>query len=397
MIARMARIVTGLVGLLPALVLLATAAPAGAEVEWLCKPQVEPNPCVGDLTTTIERPDGSDKVVYPEVPRHRGIDCFYVYPTVSEDPGANSDKSRDPEMDAIAKYQAQRFSQYCRVYAPIYRQRTLAAIAAGGNQDAAFNLAFGDVVEAWKEYLARENNGRGVALIGHSQGSRMIRGLIRSHIDHRPAVRRRLVGALIPGANVLVAVGRNRGGDFDEVPACRRPGQFGCVVAWSAFNETPPSNSRFGRPPTVPDTSDLALPSGPGYEVLCTDPEQLTQGTGRLTSLTPTEPYPPGIISLLITQTYGGPPPTGDTPWLSPRERYTGECASRDGANFLDVQPIGDARRLNPAPDDTWGLHIVDVNIAYGELERILAAQRRSYLDARRAPASRPSRARPPA
>jgi hypothetical protein len=269
------------------------------------------------------------------------------------------------------------------VFAPIYRQRTLAAIAAGGNQDAALNLAFADVVEAWEDYLANYNHGRGVALVGHSQGSRMIRGLIRNHIDDRPSVRRRLVSAIIPGGNVLVAAGRNRGGDFDHVPACTREGQFGCVVAWSAYNETPPANSRFGRPPTTPDTSDTHLPSGPGLEVVCSDPERLSGGTGRLTSLTPTEPFP-GIIGLLIVQTYGSPQATGDTPWLQPRERYTGRCTSRDGANFLDVQPIRDARRLNPAPDDTWGLHIVDVNIAFGELVEILARQREGYLAAQR-------------
>jgi len=38
---------------------------------------------------------------------------------------------------------------------------------------------------------------------------------------------------------------------------------------------------------------------------------------------------------------------------------------------------------LNPAPDAGWGLHILDVNIAYGEPERILAAQAASYLAAR--------------
>jgi hypothetical protein len=379
----MARRAVGTATLLATALALAFAAPARAEVEWLCKPGAAPNPCAGDLTTTIERPDGSDKVVHPQPPARRRIDCFYVYPTVSEDPGANSDKSRDPEMDAIARFQAQRFSQLCRVFAPIYRQRTLAAIAAGGNQDAALNLAYADVVEAWDRYLARHNRGRGVALIGHSQGSRMIRGLIRNHIDDRAAVRRRLVSAIIPGANVLVPVGRNRGGDFGHVPACTRPGQVGCVVAWSAYGETPPANSRFGRSSTTPDTSDLALPSGPGYEVVCTDPERLSGGTGRLTSLLPSEPFP-GVIGLLILQTYGGSQPSGETPWLQPRDRYTGRCTSRAGADYLDVQPIRDARRLNPSPDDTWGLHIVDVNIAFGELLEILARQRASYLAARR-------------
>jgi hypothetical protein len=366
---------------LAAAIALALAGTAHADVTWLCRPGAEPNPCEGDLTTTVQRPDGTDTVQPGAIPKHRRIDCFYVYPTVSQDPGTNSDKSIDPEMEAIAHYQAQRFSRYCRVYAPVYRQRTLAAIAASSTDPGPYNLAFADVVEAWNDYLANYNHGRGVALIGHSQGSRMLRGLIRNYIDDRPAVRRRLVGAIIPGANVLVRKGANAHGDFDHVPGCRRPGQFGCVVAWSSFNDVPPSNSRFGRSPTTADTTDLALPSGPDYEVLCTDPEELTGGSGRLTTLTRSDPYP-GVIGVLITQTFGGPPPTAATPWLSPRDRYTGRCASADGANYLDVQPIGAARHLNPSPDSTWGLHILDMNIAYGELERILAAQARSYLAA---------------
>ncbi len=375
--------VRGVAVLFAAAVALAVAPAARAEVAWLCKPGADPNPCAGDLTTTVQRPDGTDRVKPGTIDEPRRIDCFYVYPTVSEDPGTNADKSVDPEMEAVARFQAQRFSRHCRVYAPIYRQRTIAAILASSTDPEPYNIAFADVVEAWHEYLDDYNHGRGFVLIGHSQGSRMLRGLIRNHIDHDPAVRDRLVGAYIPGANVLVRAGENRHGDFDHVPGCRRPGQFGCVVAWSAFNEPPPPNSRFGRTPTTPDTTDLALPTGPDYEVLCTDPEELTGGTGRLTSLIRSDPYP-GIIGLLITQTYGGLPPTADTPWLSPRERYTGRCASADGANYLDVQPIGDAPHLNPAPDDTWGLHILDVNIAYGELERILVKQTKRYLAARR-------------
>ena len=362
---------------------LALAPGASADVDWLCKPGAPENPCEGDLTTTIKRPDGTERIKANPAPASRPVDCFYVYPTVSEDPGASSDKSVDPEQVAIARYQAQRFSRYCRVYAPLYRQRTLAAIAVSSSDPTPHNIAYADIVEAWNDYLANYNRGRGFVLIGHSQGSRLLRALIRNHIDGRASVRDRLIGAYIPGANVLVAKDEDAGGDFDRVPACRRPGQFGCVVAWSAFNEPPPGNSRFGRPPTAPDTTDMQLPNGPEYEVLCTDPERLTRGTGRLTSFTRTDPYP-GVIGALIALTYGGPPPAADTPWLSPGERYTGRCASADGANYLDVQPIGDARRLNPAPDDSWGLHILDVNIAYGELERILALQAKAYLSSRR-------------
>ncbi len=285
-------------------------------------------------------------------------------------------------MEAIARFQAQRFSRHCRVYAPVYRQRTVAALLSGSSSPEPYNVAFADVVEAWKDYRANYNHGRGFALIGHSQGTRMLRGLIRNYIDDRPSVRRRLVGAFILGGNVLVRKGKNAHGDFDNVPGCRRPGQFRCVVAWSAFNEPPPADSRFGRSPATPDTSDLGLPSGPDYEVLCTAPERLTGGSGQLTTLTRSDPHP-GLIGLAIRHTYGGFPPTASTPWLRARERYTGRCTSANGANYLNVQPIGNARHLNPSPDATWGLHVLDVNIAYGELEQILAAQTATYLAAR--------------
>ena len=48
------------------------------------------------------------------------------------------------------------------------------------------------------------------------------------------------------------------------------------------------------------------------------------------------------------------------------------------------VRPIGSARRLNPSPDDTWGLHLVDVNIELGDLQRALASQTRTYLNSTR-------------
>ena len=77
---------------------------------------------------------------------------------------------------------------------------------------------------------------------------------------------------------------------------------------------------------------------------------------------------------------YGGPPPSAPTPWLQPADRYTGSCESEDGANFLLIEPIGSARRLNPSPDAGWGLHLADVNIALGELGGLVASQSRSYL-----------------
>jgi pimeloyl-ACP methyl ester carboxylesterase len=88
----------------------------------------------------------------------------------------------------VAEQQAARFSQTCRVFAPVYRQLTLRAIF-GEIPASAAAKAYGDVRSAWRDYLRNHNNGRGVVLIGHSQGTYMLRQLARDVIDRRPKVR----------------------------------------------------------------------------------------------------------------------------------------------------------------------------------------------------------------
>ncbi len=65
------------------------------------------------------------------------IDCFYVYPTVSEQEGPNANLEIEPQETQIAIDQASRFSQDCKVYAPMYRQLTLKAINEPGRRHAA--------------------------------------------------------------------------------------------------------------------------------------------------------------------------------------------------------------------------------------------------------------------
>jgi hypothetical protein len=357
----------GLLSMLVAAVVFAPA--ANADVKWLCRPGLASNPCQGDQTTRYFEPDGSSHVERPEVPANPPVDCFYVYPTVSNQPTPNATQTPDPEVRSIAVYQAQRFSTRCRVYVPLYRQVTAAGVTLAGqtHDTSAYETAYADVRDAWLKYLHDDNHGRGVVLIGHSQGSRMLRALIRKEIDQKPAVRRLLVSAIIPGANANVA-------DFTHIPACSRGAQIGCVISYSTFNDTPPDNARFGRTDTDPVGSALGLPGG---KVLCTDPAELSGAP--LQTLVPSEPFAPGVILLLLIKLYGGPPPSADTPWLQPTDHYTGRCETVNGANVLMISPVADARKLSPSPDETWGVHLVDVNIALGNLVDIVGRQSRAW------------------
>ncbi len=63
------------------------------------------------------------------------------------------------------------------------------------------------MLAAWRDYLAHDNHGRGVVLIGHSQGAYVLRHLVKTVIDRSPAQRRLLVSAILLGGQVLEANG----------------------------------------------------------------------------------------------------------------------------------------------------------------------------------------------
>ena len=339
-------------------------APAAADTLWLCRPDLKSDPCRPGLTTTVFSPGGTTlRVKRPRPARPRPVDCFYVYPTVSDAPGPQAPLRIDPELRSIALYQAARYSQYCRVYAPVYRQLSLQGIGGSAGGDPA--LAYGDVREAWRTYLRRHNKGRGVVLVGHSQGTYMLRRLITDEIDPRPRLRRKLVSALLLGGDVSVAAGRDRGGDFKHLRACRSARQLGCVVAFSIFNAPVPADSSFGR-------------AGDGREVLCTNPAALGGGAGALDPIFPSKPFAPGVIGSLIP---GVAPnlPGASTTWIEISNAYRARCSSTGGANVLQVTPLGGAPRLTPTSAG-FGLHLTDANLPLGNLVDLVRVQARRWV-----------------
>src|SRR5262249_36428025 len=205
----------------PAGLVASTAARDRWGTVWLCRPGERDNPCLSDLTTTIVGPHQTTRLERAVPAANPPIDCFYVYPTISGERTINADLTIGFRERAVALTQAARFSQVCRVYAPVYRQITLSALNHPGRIRLRHELiAYRSLPEASRTYLAHYNEGRGIAFIGHSQGVVLLIRLLQHHLDGSPSLRRRLVSALLLGGNVTVARGRNARGDFRHIPAC---------------------------------------------------------------------------------------------------------------------------------------------------------------------------------
>jgi hypothetical protein len=370
----------GLAGLVLVSALGAMTGSALAKTVWLCKPGLAKNPCTSPLTTTVVQTNGKTSIEDAKVNYKAPIDCFYVYPTVSDQTTENANLHIEPQETSVAIEQASRFSQVCKVYAPMYPQVTLAALNSGKPVSTAASVtAFIGVAKAFAEYLAKYNHGRGFVLLGHSQGSLILERLIQGVIDPNPALRHRLVSADLMGGNVLVPERRLVGGTFQHVPVCLAAGETHCVIAYSSFLKEPPQGAYFGR-----ENSPLLQPGvkNVGKEVVCVNPALPAQNgaTGALL------PYAANT-SVSDAQSPFHDPPTASTPWVASVGEYTGRCHKENGASWLQVNPVGppvdppEYVKEELGPD--WGLHVDDVNIALGNLVRTTALQSAAYASKR--------------
>ena len=130
---------------------------------WLCRPDLPTDACRGDLDVTELRPDGS-RVVVPFVPAAQPkVDCFYVYPTVDLKmvPGNHTDFSDTGQIVETARAQVARFGEACRLFAPFYKQMTFGTyFSADAEHERRFEVAFADVLAAFRWYLAHSDASR---------------------------------------------------------------------------------------------------------------------------------------------------------------------------------------------------------------------------------------------
>ena len=174
----------------------------------------------------------------------------------------------------------------------------------------------------------------------------MLTRLINGEIDKVPAVRARLLSAILLGGNVTTPIGNGVGGSFTAIPTCTRAGATGCVIAYSSFGTTPPAFALFGR---------TGLP---GQQVVCTDPTLLAGHPGLSHPEVPADRVTSGIKTL---------PTTG---FVTYPNQLAVSCRAKGGASWLQVAPVpgGAVPAFHEDLGPAWGLHIADVTLALGDL-----------------------------
>jgi hypothetical protein len=354
---------------------------------WVCRPGIDQNPCYGNLDATELLPDGGRQVVMHKRADNPKFDCFYVYPTVELTHAGNMTNFSDIKniLDPLLA-QGAPFSSICEVYAPLYRQVAFvpsalpggdASAEAGGAADASSGdagtpsltggpagaLALQDVRDAFSYYLAHFNNGRKFVIMGHSQGTGMLMSMMQKDVDPMPAVRSKMISALLIGGGATVAPGQAINGTFKNIPTCTMPGQTGCMIAYSSYEVTTPPGANgvtplFGRSPD-------------GNQVACTEP-------GALAGNSP--PYRGTYFPVHVNNALLGPdkPPPQDigTPFVLYRGVFQGSCVNKNGYSYLEItllEQSGDPRGVPPYTNAGsislgFGLHIADYNLALEDL-----------------------------
>jgi len=352
------------------------AAPAPADyrdtANWLCRPGRE-DACTVNLDATVVAPDGSRTVEKFTPAANPKFDCFYVYPTVSTDETPNSDLSIDAAERRVAMIQAARFRSVCRVFAPMYRQVTMKALRAvmtGQPSGADPVLGYRDVKAAFDDYMKHDNQGRGVVLIGHSQGARMLSQLLEREFDGKPAAMKPIISAMPIGFNLDLTAGQ-RTGTLKSIPTCASATETGCVVTYVSFRATvpPPAKSRFAR-------------AAAGMQVACTNPAVLGGGSATLDAYLPTGSLIGSAPAFAWSK--GGAPVT--TNFVKLPGMIAGACVAKDGASYFEMTlkpDPADARTddipgdlmVGPQRLDDWGLHLIDMNLALGDLVKLAEVQ----------------------
>ena len=164
------------------------------------------------------------------------FDVFFVHPTTYGTTNMGMNQSLDDPgirqtTDATTVSQVSVFKERCNIYAPRYRQMSIAALGMSDEEEKPyFDLALQDVHDAFVYYMTFLNNGRPFFLAAHSQGSDMMHGFFSRYRDLIP--KEQLVCAYLPGWTFT---------DDDltgfDLPLAVTPDQLGGLITWNTIGQ----------------------------------------------------------------------------------------------------------------------------------------------------------------
>jgi Protein of unknown function (DUF3089) len=365
---------------------MATSRDYADPAHWLCRPG-RADTCAANLDATVIAEDGSTTREAFHADPDAPIDCFYIYPTVSQEPAGNADFAIDKDLTFVTVQQFARFGARCRPFAPVYRQITVPALLsmfAGKPMPMDPELAYGDVLAARRSYLANDNHGRGFVLIGHSQGTTVLARLIREEIDGKP-IQAQLVSALLFGSSpgdLVVKSGDASARPFPHIPICRANAEIGCVVAYSSFRAE------------VPPAAGVAFEgTPPGTRPICANPAAFEGGSATLDAYLSTSgahlgPPPPNLPVV-----WTNPPVSIGTPFVKAPGLLSASCVENGQVTYLAValHPSPNGHRIGDITGDlflptgkvdpNWGLHFIDINLTMGNLLAMVGDQAKVFLE----------------
>ena len=350
---------------------------------WACRGSADDALCSDDIEVTVINPDGTSQIIEWTATDTPAADCFYVAPTVDgrPEPGNAQANPADPAViaaaESVVRQHAAPFSSLCRVFAPLYQQATFGSYDMFGPEPpdltaGPFDVAYRQVVDAFRWYMVNENDGRPIVLLGHSQGSHHLARLAAELFDTTPGLADQLVMAGLIGAGgygVNVADGDVVGGTFEHLPLCTSLEEAGCVVAYNSYHvDTPPAHW-------------FAAAPEQGTTTACVNPSELVNGT--TTASESVFDFPEIAAGPLVADLSNiglGDITTGRVGYPS---AFQATCRSDGDATWLEITPLDDEnvdRPEIPIGDVNMvgiglGLHGLDYPLFAGDLLALTEAK----------------------
>ena len=187
--------------------------------------------------------DYSQEAVWYKIPKiTKDVDTFYIYSTVTM--SANEGDPDYATLDNVEMLEGVKiehaikssvFEDSTNVFIPYYRQASMKLMGKvwqkGGNVDEAISgTPYNDLTAALDYYFKNCNEGRPFIFAGHSQGSALVRLLLKNYFKDHPEYYDRMIAAYPIGYSITKE-------DLEENPHMKFAtceGDTGVIISWHA-------------------------------------------------------------------------------------------------------------------------------------------------------------------